>query len=224
MTTGTNNVLIGDGIMATSTTGAFNVAIGDLCCSSITSGFSNTALGRDTLQSLTTGTASGTAITTVSNNIAIANAGTNTAGRIDIGTSGTHTATFISGIRGATTGVADAVGVLIDSSGQLGTINSARRYKQDIHEMSEEKALKLLELEAVEFKYKTSPEFQQYGLIADDVELVMPDMVAYQDGQIQTVHYERLHAYYIKTIQMLWKEVAYLKAKDVRRESRRKKK
>ncbi len=44
-------------------------------------------------------------------------------------------ATFIAGIRGVTTGSANAVAVLIDSSGQLGTASSSRRVKDDIADM-----------------------------------------------------------------------------------------
>ena len=47
---------------------------------------------------------------------------------------GTQTQTFIGlGIRGATAGVANAVNVLIDSNGQLGTMNSSRRFKHKDH-------------------------------------------------------------------------------------------
>jgi hypothetical protein len=40
-------------------------------------------------------------------------------------------ATFIAGIRGVTTGANDALAVLIDSNGQLGTTNSSRRVKTE---------------------------------------------------------------------------------------------
>ena len=43
---------------------------------------------------------------------------------------------FIAGVSGKTTGFANAVGVVIDSAGQLGTINSSRRYKDDISDMN----------------------------------------------------------------------------------------
>ena len=51
-----------------------------------------------------------------------------------LGRVGTQTTTFIAGVRGSTTG-ADAIQVLIDSSGQLGTVSSSRRYKEDIQDM-----------------------------------------------------------------------------------------
>ena len=61
--------------------------------------------------------------------------------------------TFIAGIRGKTTGAANAVSVLIDSNGQLGTVSSSRRYKEDIVDMGDATD-RLLDLRAVLFRYK----------------------------------------------------------------------
>jgi hypothetical protein len=82
-----------------------------------TTGSNNTAIG----------VGAGFLVTTGSNNIHIGSQGTaaDTA-LIRMGTVGTQTATFIAGIRGVTTGVADSLFVLIDSAGQLGTSNSSR--------------------------------------------------------------------------------------------------
>jgi hypothetical protein len=73
-------------------------------------------------------------VTTGNNNIHIANAGTSADDAL-IRIGGTQTATFIAGIRGVTTGANDALAVLIDSNGQLGTTNSSRRVKTDIHDL-----------------------------------------------------------------------------------------
>ena len=48
-----------------------------------------------------------------------------------------QTRAFIAGIRGVTTGIANAIPVLIDSSGQLGTVSSSARYKEDIADMAD---------------------------------------------------------------------------------------
>ena len=48
-----------------------------------------------------------------------------------------HTKTVIAGIRGITTGVANAIPVVIDSNGQLGTVSSSIRFKEDVHDMAD---------------------------------------------------------------------------------------
>jgi hypothetical protein len=104
-----------------------------------------------------------------------------------------HTRSFIAGIRGITTGNANAIPVLIDSAGQLGTVSSSRRFKEEIRDMG---ALteRLLELRPVVFRYK--PEVQsgerplEYGLIAEEVAEIFPDLVVYdEEGQPFTVKY-----------------------------------
>ena len=70
-----------------------------------------------------------------SNKIDIGNLGaTGESGVIRIGNEGTQTATYIAGINGVTTR-GSAVAVLVDGNGQLGTVSSSRRYKEDIHRM-----------------------------------------------------------------------------------------
>ena len=79
--------------------------------------------------------AAGVAALAGNNNIHIGNGGANAdTETIRIGFQGTERQTFIAGIRGATTGI-DAVNVLIDSNGQLGTMNSSRRFKHKITAM-----------------------------------------------------------------------------------------
>ena len=48
----------------------------------------------------------------------------------------TQTRVFIAGIRGVTTTNTNAVAVLVDSFGQLGTISSSQRYKEDSRPMA----------------------------------------------------------------------------------------
>ena len=54
-----------------------------------------------------------------------------------IGSNNRYARIFVGSIRGVTTGAADAVNVVIDSNGQLGTVNSSRRYKEDIQDMGD---------------------------------------------------------------------------------------
>ena len=44
---------------------------------------------------------------------------------------------FVAGIYGVTTEVNDGVVVLIDSAGQLGTVSSSKRYKEDIKDIKQ---------------------------------------------------------------------------------------
>jgi hypothetical protein len=115
-----------------------------------------------------------------------------------------HTKTFIAGIRGITTGVADGVGVVIDSAGQLGTVSSSRRYKQDIVDMAAQSE-GVFQLRPVTFHYK--PEYAkggsplQYGLIAEEVEKIFPELVQYDNGQVNGVKYHELPIMLLNEVQ-----------------------
>src|SRR5262249_8112228 len=106
---------------------------------------------------------------TSSNNIEIGNIGTaanSKTGRLE----SSHTNTFISGIRGKTTGQANAVPVVIASNGQLGTISSPRRFKENIVDMGAASDA-LMRLRPVTYQYKEAYQDGskpiQYGLIAE---------------------------------------------------------
>jgi hypothetical protein len=117
---------------------------------------------------------------------------------IKIGTQGTQTTAFMAGIRGMTTGTADAVNVMIDSNGQLGTANSSRRYKYDIETLADMSAM-LGKLRPVSFRYKQAQNGGdhplQYGLIAEEVAEVFPDLAVFKDGAPETVKYHLLPAF-----------------------------
>jgi predicted ribosome quality control (RQC) complex YloA/Tae2 family protein len=107
-----------------------------------------------------------------------------------------HSRTFLAGVRGRTTGTANAVAVVIDSNGKLGTLNSSERFKTDIQDMNEG-SLRLLELRPVTYRYKQDSEVGndtvEYGLIAEEIDKVYPDLVAHDhDGSIETVRYHKL--------------------------------
>ena len=122
------------------------------------------------------------------------------------------------GISGVTTaGV--AVPVLIDTSGQLGTISSSRRFKKDIHDMGGA-SRGLLRLRPVTFRYKAkSSESVQYGLIAEEVAEVYPELVQYSpSGEAQTVLYHLLDAMLLNEVQRQEKEISALKERLARLE------
>jgi hypothetical protein len=108
---------------------------------------------------------------------------------------GTQTGTSIAGISGKT--VASGVGVIINSSGQLGTIQSSARYKDDVKPMDKASEA-ILALRPVAFRYKEEldpDKIPQFGLIAEDVEKVSPDLVVRdEEGRVTTVRYEAVNA------------------------------
>ena len=146
-----------------------------------------------------------------------------------IGKSPTTTATFIAGISGKA--VANGVGVIVNSSGQLGTILSSARFKTGIKPMDKASEA-ILALSPVTFRYKQDVEpdgVPQFGLIAEEVEKVNPDLVVRdEDGKVTTVRYEAVNAMLLneflkehrkneeqqQTIVELKKEIARLGARD----------
>jgi hypothetical protein len=104
-----------------------------------------------------------------------------------------HNSAFIAGVRNTTV---NGVPVLIDAYGQLGVASSSRRFKEDISDMAGA-SQDVLRLRPVTFRYKTpfadGSKPLQYGLIAEEVAEVYPDLVAHSaDGQIDTVKYQTL--------------------------------
>ena len=124
---------------------------------------------------------------------------------IYIGTVGTQTSFFAAGVNGVTTGSANAVPVMIDSNGQLGTVNSSAKFKEDIQDMGESSSA-LMRLRPVTYRYKKpyadGAKPLDYGLIAEEVEEIYPDLVVRSaDGAIQTVQYQKVNAMLLNEVQ-----------------------
>jgi hypothetical protein len=102
---------------------------------------------------------------------------------------------FIGNIRGVTTANANAIPVLIDSAGQLGTMSSSRRFKKEIKPMDKVSEA-ILALKPVTFHYKSdTKDTPQFGLIAEDVAAVNPDLVVRdKNHEIYTVRYDAVNA------------------------------
>jgi trimeric autotransporter adhesin len=112
---------------------------------------------------------------------------------------------------------------VIDSNGQLGTVNSSQRYKEDIQDMGEA-SRGLLQLRPVTFRYKQpfadGSKPVQYGLIAEEVAEVYPELVAHSaDGEIESVKYQVLESLMLnelqrqeRVIQEQQREIAALKS------------
>ena len=133
-----------------------------------------------------------------------------------------QTTTFIAGIRGVTTGVADALAVVIDSAGQLGTTNSSRRVKTDIHDLGDQSRA-LHQLRPVSFRYRSHPPDGplEYGLIAEEVAEIYPELVVRDtDGQPSGVRYHVLPAMLLNELQRQQRVIDDLMARLSRLEAK----
>jgi len=201
--TGSSNTADGYQALYSYTTGSNNTAVGYQALFSNTTGIDNTAIGYNALLNATgsnnigLGLLAGSSLTTGSNNIDIGNKGVaGDSNTIRIGTKArTQTNTYIAGISGVT--VAGGVGVIIDTNGHLGTVTSSERFKDEVKPMDKASEV-ILALKPVTFRYKHHLDpagIPQFGLVAEEVEKVNPDLVARDaEGRIYTVRYEAVNA------------------------------
>jgi hypothetical protein len=190
---GGNNAFFGANAGGSNTNGSNNSFFGEMAASANSTGSGNIVIGSVAGLNLVTG----------NNNIYLANAGAEESNTIRIGTEGTQTATFIAGINGVN--VNPSSSVVVNSSGQLGIIVSSRRFKKDIRSMGDASS-NLMRLRPVTFLYR--PEYAagdqtlQYGLIAEEVAKVYPDLVSFgTDGKPQTVRYHLLSTMLLNEVQ-----------------------
>jgi hypothetical protein len=184
------------------TSGFWNTATGSNASLLNTTGSFNTATGTEALEgnkfgsyNIAVGFRAGELINN-SNNIDIGNIGVAAdSGIIRIGTLGRQTSAYVAGISGVT--VPQGVGVIIDTDGHLGTVVSSARFKEHIKPMDKASEA-ILSLKPVTFRYKHDLDragIPQFGLVAEDVEKVNPDLVAHDDqGKPYTVRYEAVNA------------------------------
>ena len=216
---GIRNLAVGSGALGSLTSGELNTAVGNVTLFNCVGGNFNTALGRDALgrtdgdQNTGLGFFAGSNLSgDGTNNIYIGNVGPVPIGTesntIRLGTQtasiGTyfseshpmpaHTATFIAGISG--TAVAGAA-VKVNANGQLGVAPSSERFKAEIKPMDQASEA-ILALKPVSFLYKKEIDphcTPQFGLVAEQVEKVNPDLVTRDpDGKAFTVRYEAVNA------------------------------
>ena len=174
--TGNHNTADGDAALLHNTTGDFNTASGAHALDHNTTGSANTALG---FQAGFNSTGSGNVC--IGDNI--------------VGLAGENNVTRIRNV--GSTAQANGIFVTVGAGGKLGRQVSSRRYKDDIKPMDTASEA-LFALKPVSFRYKEeidparSPDF---GLIAEDVAAVNPDLVARdEEGKIVTVRYEAVNA------------------------------
>jgi len=142
------------------------------------------------------GNQAGAFLTTGNNNIDIGNLGLAAeSDTIRIGDSSVHTATFIAGISGHT--ALGGVAVFVNAAGRLGTMTSSVRFKDKIRPMDKASEV-ILALKPVTFHYKRELDpdgIPQFGLVAEDVEKVNPDLVVRdKEGKPYSVRYEQVNA------------------------------
>jgi hypothetical protein len=184
-----NNTAMGAGALHLSVGGGNNTAVGFNALGSEVNGISNVAVGSGALANaihgfnIAVGTDAGSAVTTAIGVIAIGHLGADVGGSC-----------FIGNIRGVTTNIADAIPVVIDSFGQLGTLSSSQRFKKDIKPM-EGGSGSVLDLKPVTFHYKNDESnIPQFGLIAEEVAKVNADLVTRdKNGEIYTVRYDAVN-------------------------------
>ncbi len=198
---GGSNCGYGDSALLAITSGGGNCAIGKSALTQLLSGQFNTCLGSD-VGLLYTGAES--------SNILLMNFGV--AGESNVmrlGTTGTGdqqvSTCFIAGGFGVTvTGSA----LLMSSTGQIGTVVSSERFKDNIEDISDETSI--LNLRPVEFTYKSNGE-KAYGLIAEEVNESFPDLCVYdKEGKPAAIKYHEMPALLLKEIQRLNKRIEKL--------------
>jgi Chaperone of endosialidase len=214
--TGDQNTASGAVALFNNTTGQLNTATGAFALFRNTTGAGNTALGAAALQNnssgsgnVAVGVSAGENVTTASNVICIGADGNNV-----------DNACYIGQIFGATS--SEGTAVFINSNGRLGTATSSRRFKEEIKPMDQASEA-LFALKPVTFRYKKEIDparTSQFGLVAEEVEKVNPDLVIRDpEGKPYTVRYEQINAMLLneflkehKTVQQQQAAIAELKS------------
>ena len=172
---GSLNTAIGDRALFKNSTANFNTAVGSNALANNTTGSNNIALGNF----------AGSSVTTASNVICIGLPGGNSF----------NNACFIGNIFNAQS--FNGLAVLINSDGKLGTTTSSRRFKDEIKPMDRASEA-ILALNPVTFRYKREIDeagIQQFGLVAEDVEKVNPNLVVRdKEGKPYSVRYDQVNA------------------------------
>jgi hypothetical protein len=175
-TTGNGNTATGLGALGGNNTGNNNTALGDGALANNTSGSANIVLG----------SFAGVNVATADNVICIGS---------DVDGEDVSNSCYIGNIFNATSSGGSAV--FINSAGKLGTSTSSQRFKDEIKPMDQASEA-LYALKPVKFRYKKEIDPQgtkQFGLVAEEVEKVNPDLVVRdKEGKPYSVRYEQVNA------------------------------
>jgi len=171
---GVQNTAVGAAALLFNTAGSFNAAFGDIALLNNTIGSFNTALG----------SSAGDSVTTATHVIAIGTTGANVSHSCYIGNIFNQSSP-------------SGLAVFVNSDGKLGTIMSSRRFKEDIKPMDKASEA-ILALQPVAFRYKKDFDptgTAQFGLVAEDVAKVNPDLVVQdKEGKPYSVRYDQVNA------------------------------
>jgi trimeric autotransporter adhesin len=230
--TGSHNTATGGGALTSNTSGHDNSASGRHALTLNNSGSYNTADGEYALASSTSasqnialGYGAGFRLTTGGNNIDIGNLGSvaTEANSIRIGNpvtvvypdGVTHAAQTKTYIAGLTTAVTGSTVVVNPTTHQVGMMPSSARFKEEIKPMNEASEA-ILALKPVRFRYKKDIDpdrTQQYGLVAEEVEKVNPNLVVDdKEGKPYSVRYDQVNAMLLN--EFLKEHKAFIAAQD----------
>jgi hypothetical protein len=232
-TSGTNNVSLGDYAGYRINTGASNTIIGSGASTNITTGIGNVALGTDAGNTLTTGSyniyvgyqtgnttkTGGVDCIYIGRTITPGNATVN--GEMVINTNGNN----VTG-KGDGTGFIHTGGNLFQGNNSASwATTSDRRLKKNIVD-NNEGLNKLTQIQVRNFEYRTEEEITeiplnqvikksgvQLGVIAQELQAVLPDCVKEESSGVLTVDSDNLTWYLINAVKELKAELDALKAK-----------
>jgi polyhydroxyalkanoate synthesis regulator phasin len=191
-----------------SPTGNDNTVLGSLALTLPAPVSGNTAIGSQSLRNcigfnnIALGFGAGLLNQNGSSNIYIGNAGSEESNTIRIGSNGNHQKIFLAGI----SPISSAQPLYAGADGQLGILVSSARFKENIEDMDNSISDDLLKLHPVTFQYKdeiaNGDKTIQYGLIAEEVAKVNPDLVVYdKEGEPYTIRYQMLTAMLVNAVQ-----------------------
>ena len=203
-TSGNSSNAFGYQALFSQTTGLYNNGFGWDALYSNVSGTNNTAMGDGAGISLTGsdntcfGANAGSSLTTGNGNVCIGSG----VGGIAGGTDHTYIRNVWFESQPYTIGTNDIV--TVNADGRLGyaqnvafTSPSSRRYKHDVQPMDNTSEV-LFRLKPVIFRYNKDldrTEAQRWGLIAEEVEKLNPDLISRnRQGQVESVRYEAVNA------------------------------
>lgn len=99
----------------------------------------------------------------------------------------------------------------IDSAGLVHKVSSSARYKENIRAL-EIDTTTLYDLKPSTFNHKVTPEKVDFGLIAEEVEKFVPELVSYNEkGQVESVKYSLLSVLLLQELKKLRQEINKLK-------------
>jgi Chaperone of endosialidase len=208
------NTATGFQALFSNTTGNGNTAIGVNALTANAGGDANTAIGVNALQANSTGSANiglgffaGAGVSTANNVICIGALGQNV-----------DSSCYISHIFNQPGG---SQAVFVSADGKLGAQVSSRGFKEEIKPMDEASEA-LFALQPVKFRYKKEIDpdrIPQFGLVAEDVEEVNPDLVIRDnEGKPYSVRYDQVNAMLLNEFLKEHRKVQELEANAARQQ------